>query len=65
MESVTDTARDPLADLATLNAELARYGAQPVMSNAAAALYPPEDLPPLLAATRRHLMLVARSSAET
>ena len=59
MESVTAPARDLLADLATLNAELARYGAQPVMTTTAAELYPPADLEPILAATRRHLTQVA------
>ena len=52
---------DLLADLATLNAELERYGAQPVISTEAAALYPPEDLAPLVAMTRRHLLQVARA----
>ena len=56
--------RTHLTDLRTLNTELARLGAEPVMTTAAAELYHPSDLGPVVAATRRHLLAIARSMGE-
>jgi len=44
-----------LADLEILNLELTRLGVGAVISDAAASLYPVDELPALIAATRHHL----------
>jgi hypothetical protein len=48
-----------LGDLEILNMELARMRVAPIISDAAASLYPVDDLPALIAATRRHLRKTA------
>jgi hypothetical protein len=52
-----------LADLRTLNAELSDHGAAPLISEAAAELYPAAELGVLVTATRRHLGRIVESIA--
>lgn len=62
MADVDDAAQraDLLADLEILNMDLARLGVVPLVSDAAASLFPPAELPALVDATRRHLRTSAR-----
>jgi hypothetical protein len=52
-----------LADLELLNHELARMGVAPYISVEAAGLYPADEIPDLIASTRRHLARLARDLA--
>jgi len=48
-----------LTDLELLNLELERMGVRPMISSEAAALYPVDEIPDLIASTRRHLAKMA------
>jgi hypothetical protein len=49
-----------LGELEILNVELKRMGVRPLISDAAASLYPVDELPPLITASRRHLRNMAK-----
>ena len=55
---MTDHDDDCLHNLHILNSELQRLGVPALISDRAAALYPPGDLPSLLRATRAYLSKV-------
>ena len=48
-----------LTDLELLNTELRQIGVRPMISSEAAALYPVDEIPDLIASTRRHLARMA------
>ena len=48
-----------LTDLELLNHELEQMGVRPMVSSEPAALYPVDELPALITATRRHLRKMA------